>query len=892
MNRIAHQVGARLSLRKPQKESLDILARIGDLFPLKKGTDVASVLASVRADYPQVEDFERDFPSLCFALATGVGKTRLMGAFIAYLHLAKGVRHFFVVAPNLTIYEKLKTDFTPNTPKYVLDGIAEFAVTPPVIVTGDDYEQGRGVRGGGLFNDEAVHINIFNISKINAEVRGGQEPRIKRLQEYIGTSYFEYLAVLPDLVLLMDESHRYRASAGVRALNELRPVLGLELTATPQIERGNRTERFKNIIFDYPLGRALDDGLVKRPAVATRENFDPAHYDEAKLERLKLEDGIRIHETVKVELAAYASRYEKRLVKPFVLVVAQDTEHADALVALIKSAEFFEGRYRDKVITVHSNQRGEERDETIQALLRVEDPAEPTEIVVHVNKLGEGWDVTNLYTIIPLRAANSRNLVEQSIGRGLRLPYGTRTGDPVVDRLTIVAHDRFQEIIDEANRPGSLLHWDQVVVGKDVPLEPKIGVELLSPFEAAVQTGSAGAAAEAAGAEQEVFVFQEGAEQQIAKATAEVVSRHFQYLPRSADLKKPEVLEKLVQAVERSLAPGQLELTVDDRTDVAKIVAKAVEALKLRNIDIPKITVVPTGEVRSGFGDFDLKCGVRGWEPVPDDILIQHLRSNERTTLASGSGVVPEERPENYIVRRLIDFDDVAYERDGTLLYKLAGQLVAHLRGYLSNEEDVLNVLQYHERSLAEFIHRQMEPHYWEHAVAYEARVHDGFEVLRGKLITGDGTSVRDVRHAANPLSDTRRYRFGWFKKNLYAEAKFDSDPERRMAVLLEDTKEVLKWFRPEGAPPHIDWANGRGYEPDFVVETGAEKFLIEVKAENEMNDLEVLAKAKAAGEWCTHASAHAVAHKGKPWAYLLVPDSAVNAAATLAGLRAKYFRA
>ena len=56
------------------------------------------------------------------------------------------------------------------------------------------------------------------------------------MSEYIGESYFEYLARLTDLVLLMDESHRYRASAGVRAINELKPVIGLELTATPFVE--------------------------------------------------------------------------------------------------------------------------------------------------------------------------------------------------------------------------------------------------------------------------------------------------------------------------------------------------------------------------------------------------------------------------------------------------------------------------------------------------------------------------------------------------------------------------------------------------------------------------------------------------------------------------------
>ena len=143
-----------------------------------------------------MEDFERDFPSMCFALATGVGKTRLMGAFITYLHRAEGIRHFFVLAPNLTIYNKLIADFTPNTPKYVFQGIAEFAVTPPEIITGDNYETGRGVRDEarkmqgllpGMPADEVVHINIFNISKITSieTPKGAAKttvPRLRRLR--------------------------------------------------------------------------------------------------------------------------------------------------------------------------------------------------------------------------------------------------------------------------------------------------------------------------------------------------------------------------------------------------------------------------------------------------------------------------------------------------------------------------------------------------------------------------------------------------------------------------------------------------------------------------------------------------------------------------------------
>src|SRR5262245_37368056 len=290
MNRHVNAIAGRLSLRTPQRRSLEILDRITEIAPPAKDIDIERSKAAIRSEFPSVADFERDFPSLCFALATGVGKTRLMGAFISYLHLAHGINNFFVLAPNLTIYNKLITDFTPNTPKYVFKGIAEFATDAPAIITGDNYEAMASTLFDALLQ---CKINIFNISKINAEVRGGKSPRIKRLSEYIGESYFDYLASLDDLVLIMDESHRYRASAGVRAINELKPVLGLELTATPFVEPARGAVSFKNVIYDYPLGKAMVDGFVKEPAVVTRKNFNPAGMSAEEIERLKLEDGVR-----------------------------------------------------------------------------------------------------------------------------------------------------------------------------------------------------------------------------------------------------------------------------------------------------------------------------------------------------------------------------------------------------------------------------------------------------------------------------------------------------------------------------------------------------------------------------------------------------------------------
>jgi type III restriction enzyme len=155
---------------------------------------------------------------------------------------------------------------------------------------------------------------------------------------------------------------------------------------------------------------------------------------------------------------------------------------------------------------------------------------------VHVNMLKEGWDVTNLYTIVPLRTADSRTLVEQSIGRGLRLPYGKRTGVAAVDRLTIVAHDRFQDIVDEAKKGGysfsTVIH-----LGTDVDEKPKQTVVVVPSFEtaltgapAAPETGAAPAAPSpgvkpAAGARSAAEVHQSPEEVAAAKATIEAIAK-------------------------------------------------------------------------------------------------------------------------------------------------------------------------------------------------------------------------------------------------------------------------------------------------------------------------------------------------------------------------------
>jgi len=900
MNTQVNAISNRLSLRMPQRDSLEILARVCEIIELDKSADLAQQLAIIKSEFPTVEDFERDFPSLCFALATGVGKTRLMGAFIAYLHRVEKVQNFFVLAPNLTIYRKLLLDFSPNTPKYVFQGIHEFASKPPLVVTSDNYESGVGIRNVGIdssgqrnmFDDSPININIFNISKIDSTAnpdgkKGAVKsniPRIKRLQEYIGESYFDYLAGLEDLVLLMDESHRYRSSAGVKAINELKPILGLEFTATPQVEKGGRAERFRNTIFSYPLSSAIKDGFVKQPAVATRENFNPSNHDEESLEKLKLDDGVLVHEETKIQLEVYSRENSIARIKPFMLVVARDTDHANALTKHMESKEFAGGVYEGKVITVHSKQSGEENDEVVQQLLTVEDPTNSVEIVVHVNMLKEGWDVTNLFTIVPLRRADSRTLVEQSIGRGLRLPYGKRTGNDSVDRLTIIAHDKFQEIVDDANRPDSILVAG-IYIGKDIPDKKSKVVEVVANVVQVI-TGKTGAGSGAGG---KPMLFKDARAVDVATKTLDIIKSDFEQLSRSSDLTSAKVQSELVRKLKvvlksSQVVPGESDGCLSDK-EVAEVVQKTSETYVAMSIDIPRIVMVPTGEITCGFEDFDLDTVSVNQRPVSGDILIQTLRQNQQYRLRSLAGD-PERQLEADLVEDLSECDDINYDIHSKLIFKLCGQLIDKLRSYLKDEDEIRNVLLSCNEQYVRLILAQMRDHVVENASGYEVHVSKGFNVLMASVFNApDDETPRPFREPVDNKRDIRSMLFGGFATCLYPIQKFDSDTERRFSVILENDNTVRKWVKPTKGSFRIRYNGDLEYEPDFVAETDEAYFLCEPKDESKLDDVTIRAKARAAVEWCKHASSVS----GKPWNYLLVPHTAVDEAKTLASLAALY---
>jgi len=120
------QISRYMSLRDPQREALQVLHEISETLDYKTASlDAVAAIATDKSRAAKTIEFDTEFPSFCFALATGVGKTRLMGACIYYLWKTKGYRNFFIISPNITIYEKLRAELNPSHSKYMFIGLAD-----------------------------------------------------------------------------------------------------------------------------------------------------------------------------------------------------------------------------------------------------------------------------------------------------------------------------------------------------------------------------------------------------------------------------------------------------------------------------------------------------------------------------------------------------------------------------------------------------------------------------------------------------------------------------------------------------------------------------------------------------------------------------------------------
>ena len=889
MNQISTYIKQRLSLREPLQDSLDILAQLAEELELKKEVDLPKELEKVNTRYQSCTDFERAFPSLTFSIATGVGKTRLMGAMIAYLYLSKGIKNFFILAPGSTIYEKLIEDFgNPAFRKYVFNGISEFVHNQPVVITGENYHQ-----QGRLFDDAEIRINIFNIQKFNRETKAatrgkekGKAPKIKRLSEYIGQSYWQYLMDLEDLVILMDEAHRYHGDASKNAINELKPILGLEMTATPIGQDG---KIFKNVVFEYSLAQALADGkYVKSPAIATRKNFQASGLSEREIEIIKLEDAISIHQVTKNDLEIYALNNQVELVKPFVLVVCKDISHAKEIHELIISDVFYDGRYKDKVLQIDSSTKKQEDIE--RQFLTLEQADNEIEIVIHVNMLKEGWDVTNLYTIVPLRAANAAVLIEQTIGRGLRLPYnGKRTGDKNVDKLTVVAHDNFDKVIQEANNPDSILNKMSFIEIEENDLSQKTEVVTATPI---IET-------QFAKEQKAVNVIAEPKKKQEAQNNLDAKKAIINALPdfnsvqgvrKVEDLHKKEIKEKVIRKIKENLSQGQGNIFADQIVAEAEEVYEAmVTEYRSNIIEIPRMDLVQ-GEVAATFSYFDLDTIGLNYQLLEQEIIRMDLKDGKNVETIGVRHSGSYGNPIKLVIAELLNYSEIDYDSDAELLYHLATQAVESIKSNIPDNKELSITVYQFKRAIAEKVYSQMMNHFELSSPDYVApRVFPFVKIESWNFSALISKGYKDYRDIVTPTKDIPKYVLRGFEKACHFEYKFDSKAEQDLAFVLENEKSVIKWLRPAPNQFRIYWDNNsKRYEPDFIVETDEIIYMIEVKRADHMEEASVLAKKAAAMQYCQYATEYTLVNEGKEWKYVIIPHNEVSRTSSVEFLVAK----
>lgn len=870
MDNIVNQIGYAMSLREPQKKALQYLDAISSNCDYKRNTldEVEAIATANCEDKHTIKvDDNFKFPSFCFDMATGIGKTRLMGAAIYYLYKTKGYKHFFILAPGNTIYDKLRKESNPAHPKYIFKGL-EAEMGRPKVYDGENYVRypARFVQGEiEIEKTSEIQLFIFNIGKI-FNSKTDTTFKFHKYQETLGSSFADVLAKFDDLVICMDEAHRYYAPASMKAISYLKPILGLEFTATPKSHN--------NVIYSYDLAKGAGKYL-KIPVVMGRTNT--GGYSAEDIEEMKIRDGLTLHENRKKVVYQYCIDNNLDYVKPIVLIACKDTEHAKKIRAMIDSESFNNGRYRGKVIEIHSNMKGEETEENIRKLLSIESAQNPVEIVLHVYKLKEGWDVNNLFTIIPLNAAKSDILALQTIGRGLRLPFGAITGNEAIDTLDIVAHDHYREIVEDIKNSDTFKYRDLddrgVEPTKVVEITNGIGDGQLSLLDDIFVSAGVKSFNDVCDVKTQDKMYEEYMKSfgRTKKPEKQVPPQYsiFDYIDEDENEKTVEATTHTGEGISLGAKKAQPMKKEDFVATVTELSKKA--------ISVPKILVQPSSTVT--LKPFTVKRNISDFEVAASKIErfnavnAEMLESFDAEILAVDDAI-------NTLACMLLDCDalsEISVDEDADYILNIVQQYLALIDG---SEADKNKIVRRYAKLIIDDIVKQIHEN-MDRQTYYTHVVQKDLIVFRKAVrnVRADGGEVNFRKTIANK-SEIKKYVFTGYKKSYYNVNAFDSDTERLFSVILEDDKDVIRWIKPPLNQLGLFWQAGQQYNPDFLVETPTTKYMIEVKAKNEVNNPDVVGKAKEGIKWCKYASI--VDFDKKPWEYKLITDEVISVGNTL----------
>lgn len=474
-----------------QREAIETLIYLKEFRKLECLSQLVAEFGGVQADLAAlgITDEENAWSRYAFKMATGSGKTKVMSLAMvwSYFHALREsespmARHFVLVAPNLTVFERLKEDFKPEG-----GGPDIFDRDPliPIEWRGDwnlsvvlqDEASGAGT-GGSLYLTN-IH-RLFDTArkrKDAGETHDWMGPAVSKSKALdTGAELRERITGHPRVMLMNDEAHHVwdPDSAWNEAITYLHEsinkrtggglVAQLDFSATPKDNHGNF---FKHIVCDTPLGEAVDAGIVKTPIIGRAGDLIVQATDNAAYKyEAHLSLGYKRWLKSKEE-------WEKSGKKPLIFVMCDDTAAADAITTRLNGDEIFK-ELNGRTINLHTNLKGKVKkvdgrpvfvesekdisDEDMKALRKLSRELDagtsPYFCIVSVLMLREGWDVRNVTTIVPLRPYSSKAniLPEQTLGRGLRRMTPPGQANEVV---AVIEHEAFSRLYrDELAQEG------------------------------------------------------------------------------------------------------------------------------------------------------------------------------------------------------------------------------------------------------------------------------------------------------------------------------------------------------------------------------------------------------------------------------------------------------
>jgi type III restriction enzyme len=827
---LIEQVAHTLDLRKPNRDALAAIA---------KALDVAEPGAELVAD-----------------LATGVGKTYIAGALLDYLY-ASGVSNVVIVTPGSTIQRKTVENLSPGRRKY-LRGLQ----SNPLVVTLDSLE--RGEVGAALEDTERFKVFVLTVQSL-LRPNTNDARRAYREHETTGVALYDYLQAADDLVVIADEHHVYYSGNARKfreAIEHMHPQALIGLTATPH----EATE--PKIVYRYPLSSAIADGYVKIPVLVSRR-------DGIADLRTQLADGLTLLASKATTMRAYCDMTKQVYAEPILFVVASTIDEANEIRDVLTGPDML--GTADQVLLVTS----EEPDKTLALLDTLEDPDSPIRAVVSVGMLKEGWDVKNVYVIASVRSLESTLLTEQVLGRGLRLPFGTRTGNPMLDTVEVLSHRSFAALLRQAKvlleETLGKRTEEATVTANPVPGIITPGVPLGPDDALPVDPDEAGSVSVSLPGDSAAYVEEHEGDEPYLQTPGQTHTGIIFATPES----RATAAAASEQAVAHTVEPKPQRSHALPLFFPRVVRTTKREAFSLADLDRNQVEALGR-QFANDEGDSLRRTALNAEYDLAGEAHV--VITEQRDRVAASAQLIPYGSIETDLVGRLLRTDGIeASVREANAAQKVAQ---AFLDGARVTESTPWRVE--HGRlataRLTEWIkQRQTATRTWIETSVLLDRWPDPQERIE--------VQPPADRHLVTSASVfTRGYPYSGWERSFYDVVRFDAySTEFRLAELFDTSSGVGSWLRvDENVPLRIDYsmgAYGRQYEPDFVViDDERIHWIIEGKRDSEITSAVVEAKRDAAREWLR--AVNEDSGVSDSWGYLLASESVVANSSSWLALR------